>query len=138
MSITHTSLIYHFKIATLARAVFICCQRTKCPLLTLDFLGFFRGKRNDSPHLCEDVRLYTTGNLNSSVCLLPSFIINVSLKRLIMDGASIVMSMLSTLQREQPNCTSPCRTFSFGHIYEFPKIINRWHQFSQRQDHWVF
>ena len=33
-----------------------------------------------------------------------------------------------------------CRNFlfwSYLHIYEFPKIINRWHQFSQRQDHWV-
>ena len=97
--------------------------------------------RSDGPHLCEDVRLYPDGNLNTSVCLLPSFLIYVSLKRLIIDGASIVMSMLSTLHREQPNCTSPCSNFlfwSYLHIYEFPKIINRWHQFSQRQDHWVF
>ena len=95
--------------------------------------------RNNGPHLCEDIRLYPDGNLNASVCLLPSFLIYVSLKRLIIDGASIVMSMLSTLHREQPNCTSPCSNFlfwSYLHIYEFPKIINRWHQFSQWQDHW--
>ena len=36
------------------------------------------------------------GNINASVCLLPSFLIYVSLKRLFIDGASIVMSMLST------------------------------------------
>jgi hypothetical protein len=48
------------------------------------------------PHLCEDIRLYPDGNLNASVCLLPSFLITVSLKRLIIDGASIVMSMLNT------------------------------------------
>ena len=45
----------------------------------------------DGPHLCEDIRLYPDGNLNASVCLLPSFLIYVSLKRLIIDGASIVM-----------------------------------------------
>ena len=60
--------------------------------------------RNDGPHLCEDIRLYPNGNLNASVCLLPSFLIYVSLKRLIIDGASIVMSMLSMLHREQQKC----------------------------------
>ena len=44
----------------------------------------------------KDVRVYPYGNLNASVCLLPSFLIYVSLKRLIIDGASIVMSMLNT------------------------------------------
>jgi hypothetical protein len=39
---------------------------------------------------------------------------------------SIVMSMFGTLHREQPNCTSPSSNFwSYLHIYEFPKIINR-------------
>ena len=66
---------------------------------------------NDGPHMSEDVRLYPVGNLNASVCLLPSFLIYVSLQRLIIDGASIVMSMLSTLHREQPNCTIPCSNF---------------------------
>ena len=81
--------------------------------------------RNDGPHLCEDVRLYPDGNLNALVCLLSSFLIYVSLKRLIIDGASIVMSMLITLHREQPNCTSPCSNFlvwSCIHIDQFPKI----------------
>ena len=40
----------------------------------------------------KDVRVYPYGNLNASVCLLPSFLIYVSLKRLIIDGASIVMT----------------------------------------------
>jgi hypothetical protein len=47
--------------------------------------------------LCEDIRLYPVGNFNASVCLLPSFIIYVSQKRLIMAlVCSIVMSMLNT------------------------------------------
>jgi hypothetical protein len=77
--------------------------------------------------LCEDVRLYPFGNLNASICLLPSFLNYVSLKSLIIDGASIVMSMFYTLHREQPNCTSSRSNFlvlSCLHIYEFPKIIN--------------
>jgi hypothetical protein len=69
--------------------------------------------RNDGPHLCEDVRLYLDGNLNALVCLLPSFLFYVSLRRLIIDGASIVMSMLSTLYREQPKSTSPYSNFLF-------------------------
>ena len=40
----------------------------------------------------KDVRVYPYGNLNATVCLLPSFLIYVSLKRLIIDGASIVMT----------------------------------------------
>jgi hypothetical protein len=43
-------------------------------------------------HLYEDIRLYPDGNLNASLCLIPSFLNYVSLKRLIIDGASIVMS----------------------------------------------
>jgi hypothetical protein len=81
--------------------------------------------RNDGPHLCEDVRLYPDGNLETSVCLLPSFLIYVLLKRLIIDGASIIMSILSTLHREQPNSVSPCSNslfWSYLHIYKFPKF----------------
>ena len=40
----------------------------------------------------KDVRVYPYGNLNASVCLLPSFLIYVLLKRLFIDGASIVIS----------------------------------------------
>ena len=43
-------------------------------------------------HLCKDVRLYPDANLNASVCLFPLFLIYVSQKRLIIDGASIVIS----------------------------------------------
>ena len=88
--------------------------------------------RNDGPHLCEDIRLYPVGNLNASVCLLPSFLIYVSLKRLIIDGASIVMSMLSTLHREQPNCTSPCSNFLLWSYLQFPKWTAHWEIFSNR------
>jgi hypothetical protein len=42
--------------------------------------------------------MYLDGNLNASVCLLPSFLIYVSVKKLIIDGASMFMSLLNTAQ----------------------------------------
>jgi hypothetical protein len=54
--------------------------------------------------------------LNASVCLLPSFLIYVELKKLIIDGASAVMSMLNALHREQPNCTSQVSS-GYSYIY---------------------
>ena len=47
--------------------------------------------------------LYPDGNLNVSVCLLPSFLIYVSLKRLIIYGTSIVMFMLNTCSTMLPS-----------------------------------
>ena len=44
----------------------------------------------------KNILVRSDANLDASVCLLPSFLIYVSLKRLFIDGASIVMSMLNT------------------------------------------